>query len=253
MGLMCGLLKDGDFNIREKAAYVLSVIGDAGAVELLCSVLKDDSYMYARRYAAVALGRIGDARAVGPLLSALKDKEVYVRLAAVKALGDIGDARAVEPLCALLDDNDVDIRIAAAEALGKIGDRHAIDRLCALLGNSPMSLRKKAAEALMRIMKLETASDESEFEIDILSAVGDKQAAGVLCNILNDKSSEYKRRIYAAKALVKLYRSRNDSDDIKQLILSQRMNITDVHEDKKTGMSSDCTHNDEWTKVEFPL
>ena len=55
-------LKNGDFVIRESAAFSLGKLKDQKAVEPLILALKDDKGRV-KKYAASALGRIGDQRA----------------------------------------------------------------------------------------------------------------------------------------------------------------------------------------------
>ncbi len=88
-----------------------------GDVHRLIKALGYQKSYYVRMAAATALGRIGDARAVEPLCTVLKDSDRDVRGDAVEALGRISDARAVEPLCIALGDSDTDVRWSAANTL----------------------------------------------------------------------------------------------------------------------------------------
>jgi HEAT repeat protein len=67
--------------LREKAAWALGQIGNAGAVEPLIAAFGAGVHRAAR-----ALGRIGDARAVEPLLVALTDGQWATRLASAESL-----------------------------------------------------------------------------------------------------------------------------------------------------------------------
>jgi HEAT repeat protein len=121
-----------------------------GAIEPLLAAMKDGE-TEVRERAAEALGRIRDHRAVETLVAALKEKKPVIRRKAVKALGSIGDVRAVESLLAGLKDDDCWVRALAAEALGEIGDARAIDPLVAALIDSWEKAREAAANALQRI------------------------------------------------------------------------------------------------------
>jgi len=140
-GLTKALGYKKDENLRWRAAYALSEIGDARVVEPLISALTSDVGLV-RHEAAEALGKIGDARAVEPLIAALTSD---VGCPAAEALGKIGDTRAVEPLIAALTS---DACFQATEALGKIGDARAVEPLIAALTSK---VRMQAIEALGKI------------------------------------------------------------------------------------------------------
>jgi HEAT repeat protein len=99
---IAGLIKALKFpqaEIHTQAAEALAAVGDASAVEALCSLL--DDHNVSRRSVILGLGRIGDVRAVAPLLARIPgwgkwDLHGY----ALQALGQIGDPRALEVLMA---------------------------------------------------------------------------------------------------------------------------------------------------------
>jgi HEAT repeat protein len=92
-------LKFPEAEIHAQAAEALAEIGDASAVEALCSLL--DDHTVSRRSVILGLGRIGDARAVGPLLAEIPEWGKWdLHGYALQALGQIGDSRAMEVLMA---------------------------------------------------------------------------------------------------------------------------------------------------------
>ena len=121
----------GDLEVSQAAAEALLAFGPA-AVGPLMEVLKSGNGD-ARERAAFALGELRDKRAVEPLVLVMQTDDVYaVRAAAATALGQIKDARAVWVLVATLQmrDETTPERQAALEqlrnathlALRKIGD-----------------------------------------------------------------------------------------------------------------------------------
>jgi len=84
-----------------------------------------------RRHAAEALGHLGDAKAVPVLASVLRDVDPGVRANAIAALARISHQRAVRPLIPLLGDTlEVDgqrIRSRAADALRNMGEHAVVD------------------------------------------------------------------------------------------------------------------------------
>jgi hypothetical protein len=139
-----------DWQTREKAAWVLGMVGNANAVEGLSASLRDESPSV-RHTAAWALGRIGDARAIDALAANLNDSSAETRSGAVWALGSIGEPRAVDTVIRALTDPNPDVRTAAAWALGAIGDLRAETALQHALEDHNAEVRKKAAEALARL------------------------------------------------------------------------------------------------------
>jgi hypothetical protein len=84
-----------------------------------------------RRNAAEALGHLGDAKAVPVLASVLRDVDPELRAKAIAALARISHQRAVRPLIPLLGDTlEVDgqrIRSRAADALRNMGEHAVVD------------------------------------------------------------------------------------------------------------------------------
>ena len=158
--------KDGDANVRLRAADALGKIGDARAIEPLTAALEDEDPSVRAVVAnalsmikgaemgqarAAAFGRIKDAKTVEPLIAALKDEQAVVRSRAASALGRIGGDGAVEALAAALKDEDAGVRTAAALALAQIKDAKAAQPLIAALKDEEAGVRGAAAEALGRI------------------------------------------------------------------------------------------------------
>jgi len=150
---LTALQSRSDWQSREKAAWVLGITRNSGAVDSLVVALRDGSPSV-RHTSAWALGMIGDPRAIDPLIANLKDSSYDARASAAWALGRIGDARAVDFLIPALRESASDLRAAAAWALGMIGDPRAADALTAALNDDRNpEFRKKAAEALARLRR----------------------------------------------------------------------------------------------------
>ena len=82
-------LKAKDWQIRWYAASALGEEKEAGALEPLIDVMKNDDNGYVRAMAAWALGEIGDVRAVEPLIAAITDESHDVQNRAPLALKQI--------------------------------------------------------------------------------------------------------------------------------------------------------------------
>lgn len=150
-------------SVRKNAITALIGLGDARAVDLFVSALKD-SRDWVRAEMVEALGvlaaQIDDAalctRAAGPLVAALKDSDPEVRSKAAEKLGELGVqlgdaalcAQVVESLIATLEDWYWAAREEAAQALGKLGDPRAVEPLIAVLQDSNPGVRQSAAWAL---------------------------------------------------------------------------------------------------------
>lgn len=78
------LRTNDDKHERARAAVILGVLGDKGAVPALIEALGDKE-PYVRGYAALALSSLGDSRALGPLQE-LVGKELHVRVKSIAVL-----------------------------------------------------------------------------------------------------------------------------------------------------------------------
>lgn len=147
---------------REKIVYALCRIGDARAVGLLISALKNtDTLLFINlcEEATKALVKIGSP-SVKPLISVLKCADFHGANAAAKALGEIGDASAVASLIAALEDEKFSgFSGNVACALGEIGDTRAVKPLITALKHGRREVRQAAAKALIKLFN-QTQLDE---------------------------------------------------------------------------------------------
>jgi len=145
-------LSDEHADVRDRSAWALGEIEDAGAVPALVRALQSDRDRRVRATAAWALGEIEDASAVDGLVSVLTDSVVELRKKAAWALGEIEDASAIPGLIQTLrDDADAGVRRQAAWALGEIEGGGAVDALIQALKDAHWEVRKMAAWALGEI------------------------------------------------------------------------------------------------------
>jgi HEAT repeat protein len=154
--------------VREHAARVLGLIGDARAVEALVTAL--DSDIYAQEASTQALVRLGSP-AVESLIKALHHPGSGVRWAATQALGKIGDRRAVEPLIEALGDESGRVRNGVIWALGELHDR-------------------RAAEPLFRSLQQEGLF----WAADALTKLGDRRGVSWLLSVLEAPSQTLPNR-----------------------------------------------------------
>ncbi|MFN6571135.1 HEAT repeat domain-containing protein [Dendronalium sp. ChiSLP03b] len=153
------VLKNPDFNIRWRAAWVLGDMASEAnlAVGALAEALQDEDAQV-RMYAALALGEIGKAAkpAVPTLMAALQDKEEYVRIYAAAALRRLGgEAKvAVPSLMNALKDKNPRVRKNAALALGTMGSEAtpAVADIIPLLKDAEYYVRYAAVKGLSGII-----------------------------------------------------------------------------------------------------
>jgi HEAT repeat protein len=166
---LAAALKDGDPQVRERAAIAFGKIGEKDehrpgprADALLREAIKDDS-IAVRLYAYWALHRFLrhsrvepqrkalEAEAVELLTEALEHEDWTVRYKAAHVALTIHNKGIVEPLHRALKDHFQPVRLAAARALGEIEDATSIEPLVAALGDEDAAVRYRAAEALAAI------------------------------------------------------------------------------------------------------
>ncbi len=108
-------LQDVDLDVRIRAARALGAIQDAaafenaGAVEALVGLLKDESMSY---HAGQALLEIGGP-AVESLIATLQDDNPVIRFRAAQVLEEIDDERAVEPFLNAFKNEDMAVIVGA--------------------------------------------------------------------------------------------------------------------------------------------
>jgi HEAT repeat protein len=112
-------LRDPVKEVRASAGAALTCIG-IPALGALIGVLADGNWVVRYR-AAEALGGIRDSRSVTALIHCLCDGQDHVRYIAAKGLGKLGDGRAEGPLTVALSDENPFVRRAARDALAVLG------------------------------------------------------------------------------------------------------------------------------------
>ena len=166
-------LTDSHPEVRDRSAWALGEIEDAGAVPALVRALRGDADRRVRLTSAWALGEIEDRSAVNGLVPALKDPDVELRKKVAWALGEIEDASAVAGLVQVLrNDADTTVRREAVWALGEIEDASAVSGLVAALRDPDVEIRKKVAWALGEI-------EDSSAVPGLVQALGDDADIGV--------------------------------------------------------------------------
>lgn len=234
---LVGYLQNGNADVREKVAAVLSKIGykpedldskivyliakrdwpglvavGKPAFERLVECLNDhDSRV--RRSAVEALGKIGDERAVGALRQCMISDIDYVVKSAIEAIGKIGGAEAVAALIASLRCVNALHEIEVERALANIGNL-AVGPLTVCLTDHDCWVRCYAAGALGQMVQnvdaravqaliINLTHKESyvrEAAVGVLGRIGDLRSVDPLIKRLQDSDSRV--RDGAAKALV---------------------------------------------------
>lgn len=172
---LVGLLKSSDFDVRQRAAGGLGLLGDKRAVPLLAGLLKDPEDNV-RRSAAWSLTQFSNFSAPPELIAALQSGDTAVQIhvpnalaqahdpkaidaliaamstnpGVIYALGESREARSVPALIAFLENpaNNTGSRATAATSLGKVGDLRAVEPLIASLKEDNGSVTMAASTAL---------------------------------------------------------------------------------------------------------
>lgn len=118
IGALMDALRDPVKEVRASAGAALASIG-IPALGALIGVLADGNWVVRYR-AAEALGGIRDSRSVTALIHSLCDGKDHVRYMAAKGLGKLGEKRARRPLTAALSDENPFVRRVAQEALAAL-------------------------------------------------------------------------------------------------------------------------------------
>lgn len=113
--------KDKDWTMRQTAAWALGDMMDDITINPLIAALRCDDNRDVKQAAAFALSIIGSSRAVDSLINVLEDNFWITRMEAIYALGKIGGTRAIGPLKKVAQrDTHQDVRLAAKETLAKL-------------------------------------------------------------------------------------------------------------------------------------
>lgn len=144
LAFLAECLRDGDADVRARAAHALGAIGHPDSGPALVPVLRDAAWP-ARAMAAKALGRIRHEPSIPELCGALRDREWWVRANAAEALRALGE-KGIEALEKMLDDRDVYARHQAVLMLQQSG---ILDREVARLSGAP-GPERDTAESLVR-------------------------------------------------------------------------------------------------------
>lgn len=216
VGALNDVLALGGPSARLEAARVLVDGGDAGVVDLLARLSRDE-WAAIRAEAVRGLGILGGGRHREVLERALDDPSASVRLAAARALVMVGTPESVPVMLrGLRRGAGLQIKVVLAAGLGGLRDSRATVPLVRLLGDQSAAVRIASARALGRIGG-ETASeslvyllDDPVAEVRVAAARGladteDSRMVGVLEELL-DRPDAGSARISVALALVRLGR-----------------------------------------------
>jgi HEAT repeat protein/tRNA A-37 threonylcarbamoyl transferase component Bud32 len=148
--MLCGLLRDPELDVQNKAVDLIVKINDPETVKYLVDVLKDENE-YARRSAVEVLNHVGNAKSVKYLLEVIADSDWWVRTRAADALGKIGGPRVVEAVMELIRDENQDVRRAAIEILNQTKDERAVAQLIEATKDADWWVSERAVDALAEI------------------------------------------------------------------------------------------------------
>jgi serine/threonine-protein kinase len=150
MALICGMLRDPDIDVQNKAVDLVVKVNHPETVKYLVEVLKDENE-YARRAAVEVLNVVGTSKSVKYLLEVIADSDWWVRTRAADALGKIGGPKVVDAVLALIKDENQDIRRAAIEILNQTKDERAVAQLIEATKDRDWWVSERAVDALAEI------------------------------------------------------------------------------------------------------
>jgi putative membrane-bound dehydrogenase-like protein len=145
-GVLLGLLKDPQPEIRAQAVRALSTHWVKESAPQIASLIKD-SDAEVRMLAAIALGRIGVSEQAGALLSTLSDEDRWVRFVGRASLVKLGGWDLVAPL---LKSADARIQEQAWLLFTDVADPRAVAILAKMSADPDVAIRTKATDALGR-------------------------------------------------------------------------------------------------------
>jgi HEAT repeat protein len=142
-----------DQTVRANAVLLLGKVGDRGDIDLLYSLLRDDSADEKVKFQAIeSLARLKDARLYRSKLWALLiSKYADDRVMGIRGMGALGTQDAKSAIMTLLGkdgDEVLEVRLCAAEQLGKLGDRSGHDEVAAYLASNPDMNKPEVANLL---------------------------------------------------------------------------------------------------------
>lgn len=132
-------LQDQNRDERERTAYILSIIGEKAAIQLI-HALADEKDMTIRRTLVKSLTQTGK-ETIPILLKWLSDKRWYLVRNITDILKEIGDENICHGLKKPLTHPDARVRREATRALGKIGGILGNDLLISVLNDRDRSVR----------------------------------------------------------------------------------------------------------------
>lgn len=142
------MLKDNNFEVREKAAEALVAFENDSTIDELLKAIATDDPNY-RNSAIEALILMGE-KTIPFLINELDNSGKDVRKFIVDVMGHIKSDKAVPFLIKMVDDEDENVSQGACESLGKIASVKAVDKLIEALTKGEW-LQFSAIEALGKI------------------------------------------------------------------------------------------------------
>jgi len=209
-----------DPNYRNSAAETLILIGEAIIPFLIDELDSDDKDV--RKFLVDVMGEIKSEKAVPYLIAAIDDLDENVAEGACESLGKIGSAEAVDALIHALTKGEW-LQFSAIEAMGKIGDPKSVPYIINIMQRSSDCIKYVAIEALGNI-KDELAVDPILKEINNKNPEIFRTVILSLKNILKNSEILQNERIkvenleFLSSKLKKIYKTSNDFE-LKKAIL----------------------------------
>lgn len=196
VGALAELLDSPHADLRGSAlAYLEYATPDAALRDRVYAIARTDGAEQVRDEAATLLGVWGDARARPLLLDMIDHPDAAIVTAAVAAIRFVADDLVADRIAALRDHPDREVRINAAVTLKFCGSHHLIDSMAALL-DSPDQRERATGISMLTSMHpddiprelLLSHEDDAELRLYLLAAwlrLGDTDAMYEVLDLLH--------------------------------------------------------------------
>jgi len=206
--LFCAM-GDESWRVRKEAVDVfVSSSPDAGSIEMLLELLRNEENAGLRNSSAEAVCRIG-SRAAPQLALLAGDADADVRKLILDSMGSIASCEFIPYLRLALNDSDINVAAAAAEHIGTLAEDSCVpDLISAIIRNNSIHFRFNALAALGKITSHISIPEEiialAEEEIlrkgvyECFGSIGDESVSLILLNaFLSPQRSSRKAAVNA--------------------------------------------------------
>lgn len=206
---LAGLLRDGNIEIRAKAAKALATFGDRRAVPVLFEMTRLEDADEHVSDALEAL-RLVASPEITSQLAALLETHAYRKASILRALGATGDAGAARYIERELEGDDIN---AAARSLAELDHDGGFRKLLGFVAR-PRDVDMTASNAADRRLSNEMVLAKRRAAILAMGFFGRPEAVAPLMTVVEDQNDDYELRGMAAASIGQI----GDADAIRTVI-----------------------------------